>query len=311
MRVLVTGGAGFIGSHTVEALLAAGYQPAVLDNLSRGRRENLPAGIEFYQGDVRDAQTLGRVVEQFQPRAVIHLAAQVDVQTSLGRPDEDMAVNIGGTINLLEACRQYGVDKVVYASSAAVYGDPQYLPVDERHPLRPLSPYGISKHTAEHYLEAYRAVYGVNYVVLRYANVYGPRQDATGEGGVVAIFVDRVRRGQAPVIFGDGEQTRDFIYVRDVAAANLAALRRGDGLVANISTGRATSVSQLYQLFRGLVPAAPPARYAPPRPGDIQHSVLDCRLANKELAWQAAYSLPAGLQDMFMNMKQLNAGKMT
>lgn len=296
MRVLVTGGAGFIGSHTVEALLEAGLHPAVLDNLSRGRRENLPDDIEFYQGDLRDAQTLSRVVEQFRPRAVIHLAAQVDVQTSLGRPDEDMAVNIGGTINLLEACRKYGVDKVVYASSAAVYGDPQYLPVDEQHPLRPLSPYGISKHTAEHYLEAYRAVYGINYVALRYANVYGPRQDATGEGGVVAIFADRVCRGRAPVIYGDGEQTRDFIYVRDVAAANLAALHRGDGLVANISTGRATSINQLYRLFRELVPAAPPSEYAPPRPGDIRHSVLDCRLAKRELAWQAINNLSEGLK---------------
>ncbi|MFZ5591900.1 MAG: NAD-dependent epimerase/dehydratase family protein [Bacillota bacterium] len=298
MRVLVTGGAGFIGSHTVEALLAAGCQPAVLDNLSRGRRENLPAGLTLYHGDIRDTVLVSRAVEEFEPRAVIHLAAQVDVQTSLGWPDEDMAINIGGTINLLEACRRHGVGKVVYASSAAVYGDPQYLPVDERHPLQPLSPYGISKHTAEHYLEAYRCLYGINYVVLRYANVYGPRQDATGEGGVVAIFADRVRRGQAPVIFGDGEQTRDFIYVCDVAAANLAALQRGDGLIANISTGRATSVNQLYRLFRQLVPGAPPARYAPPRPGDIQHSVLDCGRAVQQLAWQPCFDLASGLGEM-------------
>ncbi len=295
MRVLVTGGAGFIGSHVVEQLAACGADVAVLDDLSRGSLSNLHPAASLYHGDIRDEGFVRETLEQFRPRVVIHQAAQVDVQASLEDPARDAAVNIGGTIHLLEACRRTGVEKVIYASSAAVYGDPLYLPVDEEHPVRPLAGYGISKHTVEHYLEVYRGLYGLDYTVLRYANVYGPRQDATGEGGVVAVFVHRLLRGETPCIFGDGEQTRDFVYVGDVAAANLAAIKGGSGRVLNVSTGRATSVNDLFQLLQQITGSKIKARYCPPRPGDIRHSYLSCDLARKTLGWRALTDLAAGL----------------
>ncbi|MDK2888474.1 MAG: UDP-glucose 4-epimerase [Thermoanaerobacter sp.] len=296
MRVLVTGGAGFIGSHVVEQLAAGGATVAVLDDLSRGSLANLPPGVSLYHGDIRDKVFVRETLEHFRPRVVVHQAAQVDVRTSLDDPARDAAVNIEGTIHLLEACRQAGVEKVVYASSAAVYGDPLYLPVDEGHPVRPLAGYGISKHTVEHYLQVYRALYGLDYTVLRYANVYGPRQDATGEGGVVAVFTRRLLRGEDPCVYGDGEQTRDFVYVGDVAAANLAALRKGGGQVLNVSTGRATTVNELLRLLQGITGAKIKARYCPPRPGDIRHSYLACDLAQKILGWRARTDLATGLK---------------
>lgn len=295
MRVLVTGGAGFIGSHIVEQLVAGGAIVAVLDDLSRGSLTRLPRAVSLYHGDIRDQEFVQETMERERPRVVFHHAAQVDVQTSLADPARDAAVNITGTIHLLEACRRAGVEKVIYASSAAVYGDPLYLPVDEHHPVRPLSGYGISKHTAEHYLEACRVLYGLDYTVLRYANVYGPRQDATGEGGVVGIFVHRLLQGEAPCIFGDGEQTRDFIYVGDVASANLAAIRRGSGRVINVSTGRATSVNHLVNLLQQVTGSDIKARYCPPRPGDIRHSYLCCELARRELGWRTLTDLSTGL----------------
>lgn len=295
MRVLVTGGAGFIGSHLVEQLLVGGADVAVLDDLSRGSLANLDPRAVLFHGDIREAAFVRETLAQVRPEVVFHHAAQVDVQTSVADPALDAAINTGGAINLLEACRAAGVRKVVYASSAAVYGDPLRLPVDEKHPLNPLSGYGISKHTAEHYLAAYRALYGLQFTALRYANVYGPRQDATGEGGVVAIFVDRLLRGEPPRIFGDGEQTRDFIYAGDVAAANLAALYKGDGQVLNVSTGRAVTVNRLFALLQELTGVYLPAEYFPPRPGDIRDSYLDCTAAQKALGWQAATGLREGL----------------
>ncbi|MGB9803655.1 SDR family oxidoreductase [Desulfofundulus sp.] len=296
MRILVTGGAGFIGSHVVEQLAACGADVAVLDDLSRGSLSNLHPAASLYHGDIRDEEFVRETLAQFRPLVVIHQAAQVDVRASLDDPARDAAVNIGGTINLLEACRRTGVEKVVYASSAAVYGDPLYLPVDEEHPVRPLAGYGISKHTVEHYLEAYRGLYGLDYTVLRYANVYGPRQDAAGEGGVVAVFVHRLLRGDVPCIFGDGEQTRDFVYVGDVAAANLAAVKKGGGRVLNVSTGRATTVNELYVLLQQLTGCRAKAHYRPPRPGDIRHSYLSCSLAREVLGWQPRTDLAAGLR---------------
>lgn len=306
-RVLVTGGAGFIGSHLTAALLEQGYEVMVADNLSTGKLYNLPhKGEIFHKLDITTTELL-RLVNEFKPAYVFHLAAQVDVQTSLANPLLDAQVNILGTINVLEACREAGVEKLIYASSAAVFGEPRYLGIDEAHPVEPLAPYGVSKHTPEHYLALYGQLYGLRWTALRYANVYGPRQDASGEGGVVAIFADRLLKGQQPLIYGDGEQTRDFIYVADVVAANLAALERGDGGIYNIGTGQATSVLELYDTLRELLAAqgreVPPYALAPARPGDIRHSYFNPKRAEQELGWHARYSLRQGLELMLACIK--------
>lgn len=296
MKVLVTGGAGFIGSHIVDALVGSGFRVSVADDLSTGRFENINPGVNFYRVGVESAD-FEEAIARERPDAVVHQAAQVDVQRSLREPLADAGINILGAINLLEACRRYNVGKVVYASSAAVYGNPAYLPVDERHPVEPQSPYGASKFGVEHYLRIYSEVYGVGYTVLRYANVYGPRQDAAGEGGVVAIFVDRLLRGDAPKIFGDGEQTRDFVFVKDVAAANLAALRRGDGMILNVSTGVGLSVNRLFHTLKKVTGSPLEPVYCPPRPGDITHSYLANDKAREALGWSPQYSLEEGLRE--------------
>jgi len=306
-RVLVTGGAGFIGSHLTEALLAQGFEVVVVDNLSTGKLPNLPSkGEKFHKLDIT-APEFRLLVQELKPRYLFHQAAQIDVQTSLADPLLDARVNILGTINVLEACREAGVEKLIYASSAAVFGEPAYLGIDEQHEVAPLAPYGVSKHTPEHYLALYGQLYGLRWTALRYANVYGPRQDASGEGGVVAIFTDRLLKGQPPVIYGDGEQTRDFIYVADVVAANLAALERGDGGIYNIGTGQATSVLELYHTLREILTASgqavPAYALAPARPGDIRHSYFNPRRAEEELSWRARYSLRQGLELMLACLK--------
>jgi UDP-glucose 4-epimerase len=296
MNVLVTGGAGFIGSHVVDLLIEKGCTVSIADNLSTGRMENINPGAKFYNIDMRDPG-LQEVVARERPSAVIHLAAQVDVQCSLRDTRSDAEINIIGSINLLDACAGCGVNKVVFASSAAVYGSPVYLPVDEKHPVLPQSPYGLSKYTVEHYLRLYREMHGVNYTVLRFANVFGPRQDANGEGGVVAIFADRLVKDVQPVIFGDGEQTRDFIYVKDVAGACVAALRRGDGGTYNVSTGKGLSVNHLYQSLKAVTGSTLEAVYQPSRPGDITHSVLVNARACVSLDWRPRYILAEGLSE--------------
>ncbi len=296
MNVLVTGGSGFIGSHIVDALVESGCRVAVADDLSTGKFENLNLGVNFYKVAVQGPD-FKEVVAREKPGVIIHLAAQVDVQRSLKEPVTDAAINILGMINLLEACRCYNVGKVVYASSAAVYGCPVYLPVDEKHPLAPQSPYGLSKYAPEHYLRIYRELYSIGYTVLRYANVYGPRQDATGEGGVVAIFVDRLLKGEKPYIFGDGGQTRDFIYVKDVAAANLAALRSGEGMTLNVSTGGGLSVNRLFEVIKKATGSGLEPVYRPSRPGDITHSYLANEKAREFLGWAPRRSLEEGLRE--------------
>jgi UDP-glucose 4-epimerase len=224
LKILVTGGAGFIGSHVVDAYLALGAEVVVVDDLSTGQRANLNPAAKFYQVDIRSPD-LAAVFEKERPECVNHHAAQKDVRASMADPLFDAGVNVLGSINLLECCRQHGAPKFIYSStSGAVFGEPEYLPCDEAHPIRPLSPYGASKHTVEHYLNMYRANYGLDFVVLRYSNVYGPRQVSDGEAGVVAVFARRMLAGQEVVINGDGEQVRDFIYVGDCARANVMAL---------------------------------------------------------------------------------------
>jgi UDP-glucose 4-epimerase len=295
MKVLVTGGAGFIGSQVVDALLAAGHAVAVVDDLSTGRARNLNPGATFYQLDIGDP-ALADVFAREQPELVNHHAAQIDVRRAVADPLHDARVNILGSLNLLECARRSGVRKIVYSSTGgAVYGEPAYLPCDEAHPIRPLSPYGASKHTVEHYLDLYRANHGLDYTVLRYPNVYGPRQDPLGEAGVVAIFTSAMLRGAPVTIYGDGEQLRDYTFVGDCVAANLLALEHGSGGTYNLGWGQGVSVNTLFGLLAELTGYALSPRYAPARLGEITRTYLDAGRARRELGWSPAVPLAEGL----------------
>ncbi|GKS10527.1 NAD-dependent epimerase/dehydratase family protein [Paenibacillus chitinolyticus] len=295
MKVLVTGGAGFIASHITDKLIEQGHDVVCVDNLSTGTEENINPQATFYKEDI----TSDNIREIFiieRPECVIHHAAQIDVQKSIRYPVEDAKINILGTINILESCKEAGTKKIIYASSAAVYGDPQYLGVDEIHSIVPLSHYGISKYTPEHYIKAYEKLYGLRYTILRYANVYGTRQISKGEGGVISIFVENLLNNNSPIIFGDGEQTRDFIYVEDIAAANVAALTFGDNFVLNVSTNERTSINQLVYMLNRVANTELPIVYREARNGDIVHSCLDNTLAKSELKWAPKFTLKEGLQ---------------
>lgn len=296
-RVVVTGGAGFIGSHIVDILIDAGFQVAVIDSLVTGHRRNLHPTAGIYTCDIRD-EAMHEVLAQVRPEVVIHHAAQVRVSASIDDPVFDADTNIGGSINLLEACRNSGVRKVIYASSAAVYGNPKQLPIREDSPILPISPYGVSKYTVERYLQVYRELYGLEYTVLRYANVYGPRQDSAGEGGVVAIFNDQIANRRPCMIFGDGEQTRDFVYVKDVAKANLLAIDRGDGGVFNVSSQRESSVNELVRILEQMMGVPAVTRCAQERIGEIRRSVLANDRIRRLLRWEPEYDLRAGISDM-------------
>lgn len=296
MRVLVTGGAGFIASHIVDKLIAADHQVVVVDNLSTGNKANLNAQATFIEMDILDDK-ISEVFAQEKPDVVIHHAAQIDVQRSLNEPVFDGQVNILGTVNILQNCVQHQVKKIIYASSAAVYGDPEYLPVDEKHPIAPISYYGISKHTPEHYIAVFAQLYGLQYTIFRYANVYGPRQDPKGEGGVVSIFVDKILKGERPLIFGDGQQTRDFIFVDDIARANLLAVTDGDNEIINISCNTRTSVEELYNTMKALADSQLQPEYKAARAGDILHSALDNTKASQLLNWEPVFQLEQGLKE--------------
>ncbi len=296
MRVLVTGGAGFIGSHVVDLLIEAGHHVAVVDDLSTGRCSNLNSQATFYQVDIR-SPALGEVFEREQPEVISHHAAQVDVRRSMAEPLFDAEVNVLGSLNLLECAREYCVHKVIYISSGgAVYGEPRYLPCDEEHPVWPLCPYGASKYIVERYLYLYGQNYSLDYTVLRYANVYGPRQDPTGEAGVVAIFTGRMLNGQTPVINGSGEQERDFVYVDDCARANLLALERGSGRVYNLGAGVGTSVNRVFDLLKGITGYDCDPVHGPPKPGETFRIYLDAARAREELGWEPTVSLEEGLR---------------
>lgn len=298
MKVLVTGGAGFIGSHVVDHFIARGDQVVVVDNLSTGKREQVHAQATFYEADI----TSPHLVEIFQaerPEVVVHQAAQIQVTNSIEDPIFDATTNVIGTINLLEACRQTGVRKVVYASSAAIYGNPEYLPINEQHPIHPLSGYGVSKYTVEHYLDVYHYLHGITYTILRYGNVFGPRQDPRGEGGVISIFIDKIFTEQPITVFGDGEQTRDYTYVTDVARANLAAVDAGDGETVNIGAGVSTNLNEVIQLFNQIAGKEFPVEYGPDRPGDIKHSCFNAMRAEQALNWKAEISVLEGLRKTY------------
>lgn len=295
MRVLVTGGAGFIGSHVVEALRAAGHHVAVVDTLEGGREEFVPAGVPLYRVDVA-SPALEEVFEQERPEVVSHQAAQTSVVVSVRDPLRDARTNVLGTLNVLECCVRYGVRRLVFASTGgAIYGEPEWLPVSEDHPARPVSPYGVHKLCGEHHLAAYSQLHGLRWVALRYGNVYGPRQDPYGEAGVVAIFCQAMLEGRQPVIFGDGSHTRDYVFVGDVAEANLLALDTQAEGVFNVGTGVETSTLQIFRLLQAATGYRGEPRHGSPRPGDVHRICLDCTRAERVLGWRAKVGLHEGI----------------
>jgi UDP-glucose 4-epimerase len=296
VRILVTGGAGFIGSHVVDSFIEAGHDVIVVDDLSTGRRSNVPPEATFHHVDIR-SPALANVFEAERPDVVSHHAAQVDVRRSVADPVFDADVNVLGSLNLLECCRVHGVRKVIYISSGgAIHGEPQYLPCDEDHPVQPLAPYGASKYIVERYLYLYREVHGLDYTVLRYGNVYGPRQDPHGEAGVVAIFTGQMLRGGTPVVNGSGEQERDFVYVEDCARANVLALERGGGGVFNLGSGMGTSVNRIFELLREIAGYDGDAVHGPAKAGETFQIFLDATRARQELFWEPTVDLEDGLE---------------
>ena len=295
-KALVTGGAGFIGSHMVERLLGEGVDVSSVDNLSTGRRANMLSGAVYHDMELR-SDGLAALIAAERPEVVFHMAAQSSVARSMRDPGDDAAVNVGGSINLLEACRLGGVDWLAYSSTGgALYGEPERLPCGEDHPVRPLSPYGASKYAVETYLDCYRQVYGFKSSVLRYGNVYGPRQDPHGEAGVVAIFTLKLLAGERPVIFGDGLQERDFVYVSDVIDANFAAVEGEAQDTFNIGAGAPTNVNAIYERLARLTGFGGPANYETARPGDVYKIYLDASKAWRVLGWSAKTDLDEGLR---------------
>jgi UDP-glucose 4-epimerase len=296
MKILVTGGAGFIGSHLVDALIQRGHQVVVVDNLSTGRLENINGAAIFYQVDIGSPE-LERIFEKERPEIVDHQAAQTVIQRSMEDPVFDAKQNILGSLNLVLQCLRFGVKKIVYASSAGIYGEPKYLPVDESHPVTPISYYGISKHTVEHYLSLSHPQNSLSYAVLRYSNVYGPRQSPKGEAGVVAIFARQMLQGERPTIFGKGDKTRDYVYVADVVTANLLAMEKSISGVFNIGTGAETSDQEMFDLLAELAGYKGNPHYAPVRKGEIYRICLDSSKAQKEIGWQPQFALREGLAE--------------
>ena len=297
MKILVTGGAGFIGSHVVDLYVDRGYRVVVVDDLSMGTSSNLNPAATFYEMDVRDPE-VAEVFERERPDVVNHHAAQMDVRRSVDDPIFDADINILGSLRLIEHSRQFGVRKFIYISSGgAVYGEPEYLPCDEAHPINPICQYGVSKHTVEHYLFMYHVNYGMDFTVLRYANVYGPRQNPRGEAGVVAIFIGQMLEGKKVVINGDGKQTRDFVYVADCARANLLALMAEsvDG-VFNLGTGRGTSVNEIFTELQSITSYLLPPVHGPAKLGETRRIYLDAKKARRELGWRPTVDLKEGLE---------------
>jgi UDP-glucose 4-epimerase len=297
VRILVTGGAGFIASHISDAFLKAGHEVLVVDNLSTGNRANLPSAARFAEVDIASPE-IREVVREFQPEIVDHHAAHADVRQSVADPAYDARVNVLGTIGLIAASVEAGVRKFVFASSGgAIYGDPDMVPNDEQHPARPISPYAASKAAGEVYLEMFSRVHGLDYTILRYPNIYGPRQHPyTEEGQVVALFGRMMLEGRQPTIFGDGKQQRDFLYVGDVVDANLRALEAGSGGTFNLGHGVGVSVTQLAEALRPLTGYTGEIGYAPARPGEVYRIALDASRAREGLGWTPRTSLEEGLR---------------
>jgi UDP-glucose 4-epimerase len=298
MNILVTGGAGFIGSHIVDAYLAEGHRVTVVDNLSTGQKSNVNPAAEFCRVDIRDAEALGKVMSIGKFDVVNHHAAQMDIRRSVADPVYDASVNIIGMLTLMELGLRSGIRRVVFASSGgAVYGEQEVFPASETHPTRPISPYGVAKLTTEQYLFYYAQVHGFAPVALRYANVYGPRQNPEGEAGVVAIFTTKMLQGGKPVVNGDGKQTRDYVFVGDVVKANVLALRAEGCRVYNVGTGIETDVNAIFRTIRAATHSNCEEAHGAAKKGEQTRSVLDCRRIAEELGWHPTMTLQDGLRN--------------
>ncbi len=296
MKFLVTGGAGFIASHIVDRLINEGHEVVIVDDLSTGSEENLNPDARFYKMDIRSPE-LASVFEDEKPDYVSHHAAQVLVARSLREPMLDCWLNIEGSINIIHLSQKYGVKKIIYASTGgALYGEPEYLPVDEDHPVNPLAPYGVSKHTVEHYLYIYGVNYGLDYTVLRYPNIYGPRQDPHGEAGVIAIFTQKMLDGKQPIIFGDGTATRDYVYIDDIVDASMLAVTNGERLVCNLGSNIETSVNEIFDLLKEefQFPLNPIRK--PKRTGEVYRICLTNQRAKEGLGWSPKVTFEEGIR---------------
>jgi UDP-glucose 4-epimerase len=308
MKAVVTGGAGFIGSNLVDALVERGDDVVIVDDISTGKRENieraLAAGARLVEADIRDGQAVIDLFADFRPEVVFHLAAQIDVRKSVADTALDAMINVVGTINVLEASKRAGVRRVVNSSTGgAIYGEGKVIPAPEDHPAEPEAPYGQSKFAAEGYLELYRRLHGLSTVSLRYGNVYGPRQDPLGEAGVIAIFCGKLIAREKPTVYGDGLQTRDYVYVGDVVAANLTAAESDASGAFNIGTGREASVVDLVEALAKIAGGEFEAEFAPERPGEVRHIALDYTRAREELGWEPQVDLDAGLRRTLDSVK--------
>lgn len=298
MKIIVTGGAGFIGSHIAEKLIEEGHHVAVIDDLSIGEKDNIPTKAEFFKADIRNKKRLEEIFHEFKPDIVNHHAAHNDSMDSLEKPIEDAEINILGSINILETSKKHGIKKIIYASSGGLsYGEPQKIPTTENHEMNPSYPYGISKHSFEHYLELYRELYNLDFITLRYGSVYGPRAN----GGVIKNFLEAVKKNEKPVIFGDGTQTRDFIHVDDVARANIAALTKGKGHY-NIGSCTETSINKLWKMISEITNFDKEPKYKNRWLGDIDKCKLDCSKARKELGWENKTTLKKGIDELTNNI---------
>ena len=295
MKILVTGGAGFIGSNVADRFIQEGHNVTIVDNLLTGFESNVNKKAKFFKVDIRSV-VIDKIFEKTKPDVLCHHAAQIDVRKSTADPIFDADVNIIGSLNLLNVCVKHKVKKVIFASTGgALYGEQDYFPADENHPVNPLSPYGAAKLSIEKYLLFYRETYGIDFVSLRYANVYGPRQNPLGEAGVVAIFAQKLLTGKEAVINGDGKQTRDFVFVDDVVESNLLALNYPKSDIFNIGTGKETDINCIFRLLKKTTGSKQKEIHAPPKPGEQRRSVLDCSKAEKFLKWKPKYSLQEGI----------------
>lgn len=304
MNILVTGGAGFIASHIVDAFIENDHNVTIIDNLTTGREENINPKAKFYKADIRDDLT--KIFEEGKFDVVNHHAAQIDVRRSVIDPIYDAGVNIIGTLNLLQNCVKFGVKKFMFASTGgAVYGEQDYFPADENHKQQPLSPYGISKLAVEKYLYFYKEVHNLNYTILRYANIYGPRQNPLGEAGVVCIFLDKILAGDQPIINGSGEQTRDYVYVKDVVKANLLTLNEKESEIYNVGTGIETSVNELFKLINQNFNNAIKEVHGPAKPGEQMRSVITSEKLLRKFGWKPSTKLEDGLKETIDYYKSL------
>jgi UDP-glucose 4-epimerase len=312
VKVLVTGAAGFIASHVADAYVQVGHEVVIVDDLSRGSKKNINPKARFYQCDIRDRDAIDQIFLSERPAMVNHHAAQMDVRRGVREPLFDAQVNILGSLNLIEASVAHGVKRFIYAATAgAGYGEPKQMPVPEDYPINPITPYGISKHTVEHYLFTFGFLYGLSYVVLRYGNVYGPRQSSQGEAGVFAIFSEQMLAGVQPLIYGDGTKLRDYVYISDVVAANVAALERGGGEIFNIGSGVTTSDLEVFQIVRQLLGKQVEPKYVARRLGEIDNICLDISKAKSLLQWQPCVKLSEGAKLVVAHFQKEKASKET